>query len=276
MKTMKTIMVIISLALIANIGFAQKNILIHKNYGLDLKINAAGVDSITFTDHATPGTFTLDSYTDATISTNSHGKVIWSASYKGDNTDLCGGFNKSEMDLLFDEANPANIKFFGRAKLSTANTFEPARDGPGHCVNTSLNVTWYTHNIDTVIIAADTIISGPDTTFIAADTSWTTVYDSTVVANDWAELSADPGDVVAFGDDYMATADFTYRGVTGSVDVLLVYMGSTSQSPTRNYHNFKATFSFMAGASSGDDWYCGGNIKSLVRVQINCVFQEDF
>lgn len=266
---MKKFTLISIIALIATVGFAQKNINIHNNWGQNIKLNTAQVDSITFTDFATPGTLIIDMYNDTTMSMNSHGKVTWSATYKGNNTDIQGGFDYSEQKLYFDEANPANIYFDGKVKLSTTNTFEPGREGPGHCVFTSLGVVQTGSYNDTTYHMVGGVVIDTVVTVVWPDSG---LVDST----DWAYLSAGPGDVVRYGDDYMAMADFTYKGLTTQVPVLLKYVGSTVQTATRNYHNFQAYFSFTAGNTASDPYYCGSSIKSLVRVQINVVVQEDF
>ena len=256
---MKKILALLILALTVNIGFSQKNVILHKTDGNNVKTNVVGVDSITFTDYATPGALIFDSYTDTSFYMEHHSKVAWWASYKGNNSRIAGGFNEMHADMLFDEANPQNIKFDGKVRLSTTNTFEPNRDDPGHCVNSSMGVQWYTTN-DTVITGTDTVI--------------TTTYDSTVDASDWATIIVLPGDVSAYGDGYKASADFTYKGVTEKVDLYLQYNGMSVQSPTKVFYNFEGQFQFLAGSTSSDPWYCGSSIKSMVHVDIHIMFEE--
>jgi polyisoprenoid-binding protein YceI len=260
---MKKIISLLILALFVNIGYSQKNVILHKADGNNVKTNVAGVDSITFTDYATPGSLTFDTYTDSNFFLEHHSKVAWTASYKGNNSDIAGGFNEMHAEMKFDEANPANISFDGSVRLSTANTFEPGRDDPGHCVNSSLGVMWNTHS--------DTVIDpGPP-----ADTVITVYYDSTVDASDWATIVVDAGDVVAYGDGYKAAATFTYKGVSTVVDLYLQYLSTNAQSPTRNYHNFEGQFQFLAGTTSNDPYYCGSSIKSMVYVDIHIMIQQE-
>src|SRR5665811_1716709 len=146
MKTMKTILVISILALTANIGFAQKNIILHQNDGENYITHTLAVDSITFQDFAAPGSAYCNTYTDSNaVGMNSHSKVTWDAQYKGDVGIIAGGFDENESDIIFDEANPATIEFEGKVQLSTTNTFEPGREGPGHCVVSSMGTLYDSH-----------------------------------------------------------------------------------------------------------------------------------
>ncbi|MCF8256770.1 MAG: YceI family protein [Flavobacteriales bacterium] len=265
---MKTVILTSVLMLTASFGFAQKNIILHKNVGGNVKTIVSEVDSITFSDFATPGTLTFDTYTDPTYLMNTHSKVYWEASYKGSNATIAGGFDHSEANFKFDAANPGNIKFDGKVRLSSANTFEPGREGPGHCVLTSLGVVWTGEYNDTTYR-----LSGG----IPLDTIVTTVYPPEGLddATDWATLVANPGSVVAYGDGYKATATFTFRGVSAPVSVYLTYIGSVDNSATVRYHNFEADFSFPAGITATDPWYCGNNIKSTVNVRMPMIMQQN-
>lgn len=287
---MKTLIIIFTLALVANMGFSQKNVLIHKNYGQDLKINAEGVDSITFTDHATPAALTFDTYTDTLFYKNIHCKTVWTASYKGDLNDFEGGFDNMDFEFKFDALNPANIKFDGKVELSRTQTFEPGRQGPqgSHyfrdyegtveqamgdytwasygCLHSYMGVVWgggyqdTTYHLDALGNPIDTIIE--------------TAYprDSLDQSTNWAYLSAGLGDCVAYGDGYMCTSDFTFKDSIGSVQVFLEHLNSKVDSPTKTFHAFKAYFEFD---SSSGAWYTSSSTNSLVRVKNNILVQED-
>ena len=96
MKTMKSILVIFVLAVTANIGFAQKNIIVHQNTGENYITHTLAVDSITFQDFATPGTAYCNTYTDSNaLVMNSHSKVTWDAQYKGNIGLICGAFDET-------------------------------------------------------------------------------------------------------------------------------------------------------------------------------------
>ena len=267
MKTMKSILVIFVLAVTANIGFAQKNIIVHQNTGENYITHTLAVDSITFQDFATPGTAYCNTYTDSNaLVMNSHSKVTWDAQYKGDIGIIAGGFDVNPSDIIFDEANPANIAFEGKVKLSTTNTFEPGREGAGKCVNTSMGVLYTTHT-DTVL--ADTLISSVtgDTTIIAPST--TLVYDAPVDSTDWAYLTVAAGDMVAFGDGYKTTnAQFTYKGLTTSETLYLKFLGVVQL-----YYTFEAEFQFLASSVSTDPRFCSSNIKSMVHVKMHMKYK---
>ncbi len=267
MKTMKSILVIFVLAATANIGFAQKNMIVHRNIGEDYITHTLTVDSITFQDFATPGTAYCNTYTDSNaLVMNSHSKVTWDAQYKGDVGIIAGGFDATFSDIIFDEANPANIAFEGKVKLSTTNTFEPGRYGAGKCVNTSMGVLYATH-YDT--IQADSLYSGTTGNYqvIAADTVF--VYDAPVDSTDWAYLTVAAGDMTTFGDGYKTTnAQFTYKGLTTAETLYMKFLGVI-----QGYYTFEAEFQFLASSVSTDPRYCSGNIKSMVHVKMHMKYK---
>jgi len=268
---MKTIIKISILTLVlafsASLGFAQKNMMIHKNFGKDYTANTFGIDSITFGDFTNPAAgLDYDSYTDEAVYLEHHAKISWTAQYKALHADLVGGFNAIHAEMKFNGSDLASSKFDGSVELSSINTFEPGRDAWGHCVPSSLGCEFYTHN-------EDTVITDPGTP--KADTTWTVVYDSVKPATDVATLSAGPGDIVAYGDQYIATADFTYRGVTAPVKVLMTYLGTSTYKPTIDCHNWLCEWNFAAGATSSDPWYCGSSIKSTVYVRMNMMFEQE-
>ena len=260
MKTMKTILAIFLLAVTANIGLAQKNIILHQNNGKDYTTTTMAVDSMTFADFQAPGTLAFDMYNDTSLVYEAHSKVKWAATYKGNYIGIAGGFNYADLDLLFDEANPANMKFDGKVQLSKANTFEPGREGPGHCVISSLGVVANQE--------ADDITYREN---VAQPTGWDTIVTAVYTiddATDWATLVAAPGSVSRYGDGYVAQADFTFQGVTTTIPVYFKYL-YTRGTAVKWYYCFEGTFQFQAGATASDPYYCGGNIKSMVTVTLD-------
>lgn len=266
MKTMKSILVILVLALTATVGFAQKNIILHQNTGYDYTSTTLAVDSITFEDFATPGTATFNTYNVLvdSIEMEPHSKVTWAASYKGNVGVIAGGFEVAHADILFDEANPANMKFDGWVDLSTTSTFEPGRDDPTHCVNTSLGITvpsWYKHTDTTYHMNGVVIV----------DTVFTVVYDSVASAVKYATMSCAVGDITAYGDGYRSTnAQFTYRGVTSTETVYFKYLGIGVGAP---YYIIEAEWQFDASPAAGPR-YCGSSIKSTVYVKMHLKFHH--
>lgn len=264
----KTILSIFILAITASIGYGQKNIILHQNTGNDYKTTTMGVDSITFQDFATPGTLTFDSYNDPTIVYEAHSKVKWAATYKGDYMGISGAFNKSDADMLFDEANPSNIKFDGKVDLSTVNTFEPGREGPGKCTISNIGVVWTGAYQDTTYRVSSVNPTGFDTII---KTSYDP--DSLVDATNWATLVAAPGSVTAYGDGYLAQATFTFRGVSATVPVYIKFIGIRGNA-TKWYYCFEANFQFQAGSVATDPFYCGTSIKSMVNVTMQLQYTD--
>lgn len=267
MKTMKSILVLFVLAVTANIGFAQKQIILHQSTGEDYISTTLKVDSITFQDFAAPGTAYCNTYTDSNaLVMNSHSKVTWDAQYKGNIGMICGSFDENASDIIFDEANPANIAFEGKVRLSTTQTFEPGREVPGGCVDANMGVLYATH-YDT--IQADSLYSGSTGNYqvIAADT--VLVWDAPVDSTDWAYLTVAAGDMTTFGDGYKTTnAQFTYKGLTTAETLYMKFLGVI-----QGYYTFEAEFQFLASSVSTDPRYCSGNIKSMVHVKMHMKYK---
>jgi hypothetical protein len=238
---------------------------LHQNNGKDYKTTTMAVDSMTFGDFATPGTLVFNSYTDTSIVYEAHSKVKWAATYKGNYIGIAGGFNYSDLDLLFDEANPANIKFDGKVQLSKTNSFEPGREGAGHCLITALGVV---ANQEADDITYRENVAQPT----GFDTIVTAVY-SIDDATDWATLVAAPGSVERYGDGYKAMADFTFRGVTTTIPVYFKYIAKRGTA-VKWYYCFEGTFQFLAGNTASDPYFCGTNIKSMVTVTLDFQFTD--
>ena len=272
MKTIKSILAILILVVTANIGLAQKNITIYQNSGYNLKTTTLKVDSITFSDFAAPGTAIFNTYNlnpvlpQDSFEMEPHSKVTWDASYKGNTGVIAGGFEVCGADLYFDEAHPELMHFDGWVQLSKTSTFEPGRDDPTHCVNTSLGIAvadWAKH--------VDTTFHFNGTTII--DTVFTTVFDSVVPAShDLATLTCAAGDITRYGDGYRTTnAQFTYKGLTSTETVYFKYLGKANNGP---YHVIEAEWQFEASATASNPRSCGSSIKSTVHVQMHLKFHH--
>lgn len=271
MKTIKSIFAILLLAATANVGLAQKNVYVHEGSNV-YKSTTEKADSITFGDYKPHGTFVMSNYDTLTprkFSMDSHSKVVWDATYKGVNAPISGGFQTVPTKILFDEANPANIKFDVAVDLSTAVTFDLGREGLSHCVVTNIGVVTANTGMD-------------DTTYrvnAAQPTGWdtivTAVWAITDSASSWATMVAVPGSVTFKGDGYEAQAQFTFRGVTTTVPVYFEYLGSNVRTGTNLYQNFEGSFEFMAGLTASDPYYCGSNIKSKVKVRMHLIMRDD-
>lgn len=272
MKTIKSILAILILVVTANVGLAQKNITIHQNNGYNLKTSTLKVDSITFSDFPSPGTAIFNTFNPNPIlpqdsfEMEPHSKVTWDASYKGNVGVIAGGFEVCTANLLFDAAHPELMHFDGSVQLSKTSTFEPGRDGPTHCVNTSLGIAvadWAKH-VDTTFHFNGAVIT---------DTVFTTVYDSVVPAShDIATLTCAVGDITAYGDGYRTTnAQFTYKGLTTTETVYFKYLGIQSGAA---YHIIEAEWQFEASPTASNPRSCGSSIKSTVHVQMHLKFHH--
>lgn len=273
MKTIKSIFAILLLAATANVGLAQKNVYVHEGSNV-YKSTTEKADSITFGDYRPHGTFVMSNYdtlTAAMFSLDSHAKVVWDATYKGVNAPISGGFNDIFVKLLFDEANPQNIKFEGLVDLTSVTTFDLGREGLSHCVVTNIGVaTAQTGTAPDSYLENALQPTGFDTIPGAA------IWEVTDSASAWATLTAAPGTVTFKGDGYEAMADFTFRGVTTTLPVYFEYLGWSVRTGVNLYQNFECSFEFMAGLTASDPYYCGSNIKSKVKVRMHLIFRENY
>ena len=164
---------------------------------------------------APAGNDTINSFNGTWLFDKPHGGVNWSTAYYGDNAVLTGKFTSYNIDISFTEANPESTIIKAWVQLSTALTGEPGRDHLGGCLNGYLGV------------ATDTLADG---TYYVSDPSTDTAYfNSTSVA--------------PYGDGYKATGDFTFRGVTKSIDMYFTYTGQADYSADGDGSAIKGGFS---------------------------------
>lgn len=203
---------------------------------------STGSDVINTTD----GTWSLD---------KSHSNVNWKTAYYGDNAWLTGKFNKFGIDLNFDEANPTATTIEAWVQLSTFNTGEPGRDGTGKCGSGYMGVDWTGS-------AGDTLADGSkDPAFYdpATDFAW---FNSTSVS--------------VYGDGYLAKGDFTFRGVTKTVDLYFNYIGQVDYSDEQDGSKIKGgltgEFEFLALSDFG---VSSTSIADKIKITIGANYKKN-
>ncbi len=162
-----------------------------------------------------------------------HSNVEWETPYKGVGSLLTGRFNYFVLESLsFDEQNPANISFEGYVRLNSVNTGEPGRDQG--CLLGTFNTS--------AAKAAE-----PEN--IAHIKSTSVVLSTT-----------DAG--------YVATADFTFNGVTKPIAVKLIYVKQThfDGTPGSTVAGIAGQFEFNALSEFN---IVSTNINDKVVVKIN-------
>lgn len=186
--------------------------------------------------YTTPGAWKVD---------KSHSNVMWETDYYASGAPLTGRFNIFEMKVLFDAATPSNSTIRGWVQLSTYNTGEPGRDAYGKCGPGYMGIKWDT-------ISKNPTVLKPQA---ATDTAW---FKST--------------SVVKYGTGYLVKADFTFRGVTRTIEMPLTYTGiSTSTNATSGkktdrtglYGQFGINAITVFGVNST-------SINDLVTIRIDC------
>jgi polyisoprenoid-binding protein YceI len=173
-----------------------------------------------------------------------HTNIGWETFYYGDNALLTGRFNNFKVNMLFDQANPANTTIDAWVQLSTFNTGEPGRDGAGKCGPGYMGVEW---DVDT--------IPEPDvfTPIASTDTAWYT-----------------SDNVERFGDGYVAHGTLNFRGVEADTDLIFHYSGinetTNSSGDVTTRPGFSGQFDMQAISVFG---VTSGSISDLVTVKCN-------
>lgn len=173
-----------------------------------------------------------------------HTNIGWETFYYGDNALLTGRFNNFNVDMYFDQANPANTTIDAWVQLSTFNTGEPGRDGPGKCGPSYMGVEW---DVDT--------IPEPDvyTPIASTDTAW---YSSDSVER--------------YGDGYVAHGTLNFKGIEADTDLYFRYSGmnitTNSSGDETTRAGFLGEFDMQALTVFG---VTSGSISDLVTVKCN-------
>lgn len=167
-----------------------------------------------------------------------HCNVRWETMYYGDNALLTGRFNNYNVDIDFDEASPETGKINAWVQLSTFNTGEPGRDGPGKCAYNYMGIEY----LDTLYTV------DPNT-----DTAW---FKSTSIEK--------------YGDGYLAKGDLTFRGVTKTQNLYFRYVGQHDDSPNQDGSVIKCGFTGQFTMKARTDYGVPStSINDEVTVKIN-------
>jgi polyisoprenoid-binding protein YceI len=176
-----------------------------------------------------------------------HSNVNWKTAYMGQNAMLTGKFTTFGIDIDFDESNPEATTILAWVQLSTANTGEPGRDFLGGCLNHYLGVV-----LDTL----------PGGDYYIFDKSTDTAYFKST-------------NVSVFGDGYKAVGDFTFRGITKSVDLYFNYIGQADFSSASDGSDirggFSGEFEFLA---ISDFQVTSTSIADKINVKINANYRK--
>jgi len=177
-----------------------------------------------------------------------HSNVNWATAYMGENALLTGKFNSFNVSIDFDESAPENTTISAWVQLSSANTGEPGRDDLGKCLNGYLGV-------ETDIMA--------DGSYYVSDPLTDTAYFESV-------------SVSAFGDGYKAVGDFTFKGITKSVNLFFSYIGQADYSDGQDGSNIRGSlegeFEFLAISDFG---VTSTSIADKILVSINANYRKN-
>ncbi len=203
----------------------------------------SGTDQI----NATIGGYPPNTYTTAGAwkVDKSHSNIMWETKYYTNGALLTGRFNIFDMKVNFDQATPTNTTVEAWVQLSTFNTGEPGRDAYGKCGPGYMGVKFDTVTVSPLLLAprANT------------DTAW---FKSTSVKK--------------YGNGYLVTGDFTFRGVTRSIDMPMSYTGiSTTTNATTGKKTDRAGLQGEFGINALTVFgVTSTSIADLVTVRVDC------
>ena len=186
--------------------------------------------------YTTPGAWKVD---------KTHSNVMWETKYYANGALLTGRFNIFEMKVNFDQANPANSSIKAWVQLSTYNTGEPGRDAYGKCGPGYMGVAFDT-------LSKNPTVLGPRA---STDTAW---FTSTSIKK--------------YGNGYLVTGDFKFRGVTRSIDMPMSYTGiSTSTNATTGKKTDRAGLQGEFGINALTVFGVNStSIADLVTIRVDC------
>lgn len=187
-------------------------------------------------NYTTPGAWKVDKV---------HSNVMWETKYYANGALLTGRFNTFEMKVNFDQANPENSSIIAWVQLSTFNTGEPGRDAYGKCGPGYMGVIF------------DTVSTNPTVLTPRASTD-TAYFESTSIKK--------------YGNGYMVTGDFTFRGITRSIDMPMSYSGiSTTTNATTGKKTDRAGLQGEFGINALTVFgVTSTSIADLVTIRVDC------
>jgi polyisoprenoid-binding protein YceI len=197
--------------------------------------------------NAAAGTDVINTVDETWTFDKAHSNINWSTAYVGENALLTGKFNSFSIDVNFDEANPTATTISASVQLSSANTGEPGRDNLGNCLNGYLGVV------------TDTLNDG--SYFVSDESTDVATYVSKTVSE--------------YGDGYKAVGDFTFKGITKSVDLFFNYIGQADYSADGDGSNIRGgitgEFEFLA---LSDFLVTSTSIGDKINVKVNANFRK--
>lgn len=180
-----------------------------------------------------------------------HSNIMWETKYYGTGAPLTGRFNTFDMFVKFDQANPANTTIKAGVTLSTFNTGESGRDGYNNCgPKTYMGVIFDTLSVDTA-----GVVTWTPRKYTAGGTD-TAYFNST--------------SCVKYGTGYMVTGNFTFRGITKSIQMPMTYTGittTTASGLSTNRAGLAGKFDINALTVFG---VTSTSIADVVTIRVDC------
>jgi polyisoprenoid-binding protein YceI len=233
---------------------------------------------------APSGTAIID-ITNGWIYDATHSTIEFQFPFDGTNAVFTGHFATTGLDVLhFDEANPANTHISAWVDITSVETGAPSnpcehgRDGITGCIVSTLKVQ--KDKADTVqnYCSNDSVLTNwPNETLVSFDlwgtgTSTTTYKKQHSIVNNTGVATFKITSVTAYGTGYVAKADFTFAGVTKSVNLYFNYLEGYSKDNTAGTSNVKyvSLYGFFKFAALSDFGISSGHIGvSDVTVKIS-------
>lgn len=219
---------------------------------------------------------------------NTHSTIGFEFPYDAFNAVFKGHFARAGFDVLeFDEANPSATQIKAWVDVTSVETGAPSgvcghgRDGITGCIQGTFGLDL--DPADTVdVYCEDGSLSThfPNTALedydLWGDGSATTYQKQSAITGSTGVATFEATEVTAYGTGYKATGDFTFAGVTKSVDMYFTYLegyeGTDRSQNTVQYVSFYGWFKFAAEADFG---ISSGHIgDAMVTVNLSVQFNQ--
>jgi len=222
------------------------------------------------------------SLTDGWAWDNTHSTIGFDFPYDEFNGPFKGHFARVGFDILeFDEMDPAATEIKAWVDITSIETGSASppcghgRDGITGCIGGTFGVELDAADTVDAFCQNGTIVTNwpnesKEDYDLWDDQSATSYTKQSSIIGSTGVASFESTSVEAFGTGYLAKGDFTFMGVTKSVDMYFSYIEGYS-SDTREYSSFYGTFKFAALADFGVTSGHVGNadINVSLTVQFN-------
>ena len=226
-----------------NISKAKYDDMLFSGEGHNVEIVGADVvQAVALKTETESGTVSINTTTDWNFDF-SHSNVVFGFPYDVVNAEFIGQFTGFDIDIIFDQANLSSSSIVATVDLTTVDTGQPGRDGPGTCIQNDFGVE---RDVDTNEVIG---------------TTGTSTFTSTSIEK--------------YGNGYLAIGNLVFMGKTVKVNLFFTYVpGFEAENRSgilTRYSSFQGTMEFEALNDFGfDSSHVGGNnVTIYISAQVN-------